>query len=293
MKTKIKLKWIYTRYTIAFTDKDKDKDNQKTMAIMDIAKQFPTMIQREGGGGMAFYISAKSWRGSPRISGKIFQDRCVVQPTERVTKCRRNTTRIKTRPITSGDSSVVDWFTGKACVATKRDAPNHYTTNQTNLYTLSNKSWRVSVRVSGKIFRERCIDESCGRLSIRPRVVVSQITLDDERVVNYLEEENTFNPSAIYVFPSSKQEIDITKYYHEERTVGIGSGNVKDRRPRITGIDMACDAIGWKGREHYTDEQFFRWKKPATLKAKDMTREDFNVYQRILKTMREQRPLPK
>ena len=37
-RNKIKLKWIYTRYTIAFTDKDKDKDNQKTMATKKITR---------------------------------------------------------------------------------------------------------------------------------------------------------------------------------------------------------------------------------------------------------------
>jgi hypothetical protein len=261
---------------------------------MDIEKQFPTMLHRKGVGGSAYYIPNKSWRVSARLSGKIFQERCVVQPNERVPQFRRITTRVKTRPISVGDSSVVDWFTGKEfVVATQPDASTHYTTNQTSMYILSNRSWRLSARISGKIFQERCIYEMGSRLSIRPRVVVSQITLDDERVVNYLEEENTFNPSAIQMFPTSKQEIDITKYYHEERAVGIGSGNVKDRRPKITGIDMVCDAIGWQGRKHYTDDQFFRWKKPATLKAKEMKREDFNVYQRILRIQREQRPLPK
>ena len=258
---------------------------------LTIEKQFPKMLDL--GSSATYSLSNKSWRARSNISGKIFQQRSVIKHVSkcgRYTQWRRNTTRVMTR-ITSKDSDVVDWFDGTAVQGVNQGVTPDKVVKIgfDSGRVISNNSWRSRSNISGRIFQERCVDERYGRIYYTSRFDINRITLDDENVVDWLTEENTFNPAAII---TRKHELDASTYYHEETRFGVGKGNVKDRRPMCMGIDAPCEAIGWKGREHYTDEEFFAWKKPKGLKIKDMERLDYNVYNRIVKQRVKERPLP-
>jgi hypothetical protein len=151
-------------------------------------------------------------------------------------------------------------------------------------------SWRSRSNVSGKIFQERRVEERYGRPYAPSRFDHNRLTLDDESAVDWFTEENTFNPAAIKVI--LKQKLDTSTYYHEGSRIGVGKGGVKDRRAPHMGIDMPCEAIGWKGRESYTDEEFFAWKKPKDVKLKELDRVDYNVYNRICKYRVREQPVP-
>jgi hypothetical protein len=249
---------------------------------LTIEKQFPKM--RDLGSGATYFLSNKSWRTRSKISGKIFQERSVfshTSPCGRYTQCRRNTTRIMTR-ITTKDEDVVDWFSV--------EMPSIVEPAVNSGRIVPSRSWRSRSKISGKIFQERRVVKRNGHYYFPARLNPQYLTIDDTNVVDWLTEENTFNPAAITVL--MRQEIDTSTYHHEERRFGIGKGNVKDRRPMCMGIDMPCEAIGWKGREYYTDEGFFAWKKPKGLKVKDMARLDYNLYNRICKHRILERSVP-
>lgn len=248
---------------------------------LTIEKQFPKM--RDPGSSATYFLSNKSWRTRSGISGKIFQERSVFSHTSRCgkyTQWRRNTTRVMTR-ITTKDKDVVDWFDGGLVQGVKPAVKRGNAIGLDSGRLIPTRSWRYWSSISGKIFRERCVSERFdGRIYAPSRFELNRLTLDDANVVDWLTEENTFNPAAIKV---RKQVLDTSTYHHEETRFGVGKGNVKDRRPQVFGIDMPCEAIGWKGREYYTDEEFLAWKKPRGLKVKDMERLDYNVYNRICK----------
>jgi len=255
---------------------------------MDITKQFPKMLERVGGGA-PLLIPKKSWRLRESITGKIFQERCVIYGAPGP---RRRATRVKTRRIVNEDIDVVDWITGQKQARGKRVQGVRYT-EKCKTYVIPHTSWRRTHTISGKIFQERCVEERNGLKYSTNRHKSAQITLDDDNVVDWFTEENVFNPKAIKVQSGGVQEIDITTYVHEEVQIGVGHGGVKNRRPKCMGIDAPCEAINWKGREYYTDEEFFKWKKPKGIKIKELARVDFNTYQRVMKVIALERDVPK
>jgi len=252
---------------------------------LTIEKQFPKMC--DPGSSATYFLSNKSWRTRSGISGKIFQERSVIRHVTRCgkyTSYRRNTTRIRTR-FTNDHEDVVDWL-DEAVIQAVIQGVKPKGKDKANTFLDSGRiipvtSWRSRSNVSGKIFQERRVEERYGRPYAPSRFDHNRLTLDDESAVDWFTEENTFNPAAIKVI--LKQKLDTSTYYHEETRIGVGKGGVKDRRPPRMGIDMPCEEIGWKGREYYTDEEFFAWKKPKGLKVKDMARVDYNLYNRICK----------
>jgi len=257
---------------------------------LTIEQLFPDM--RDVGSSATYFLPRSSWRARAGISGKIFQERSVfkhVSSCGKYTQWRRNTTRVMTR-ITVKDQDVVDWIDGGEVKVVKPAGKHVKVVGLESGRIIANDSWRTRSVISGKIFQERCVEQRYGRVYAPTRFEVNRLTLDDANVVDWLTQENTFNPAAIKTM--KKNEMDLSTYAHEETRFGVGRGNVKDRRPMTFGIDAPCEAIGWKGREYYTDEEFFAWKKPTGLKVKDMARLDYNVYNRICKYRKMERPVP-